>query len=89
MDSTYSFYIFNTKRNPDDEFWGFLSSRSSYYIDKDGEMISIPGNPVLRHSTEEGSLFRENSKSDGSIIAKSQMIEDLGFQVEVLFDRNS
>jgi len=49
-------------------------------------MIRKPGNPVLRHSSEDGSFYRHDSKSDGSIITKTQMIDDLGFRFELLFE---
>ena len=38
----------------------------------------------MRH-TEESSLYRHNIESDGSIITKKQMKDELGFKVETLF----
>ena len=56
MYETNSFYICYTKRKVDDEYWGFLTKRNGYCIEKNGDKISIPGNPVLRHSSEDGSF---------------------------------
>ena len=45
--STYSFYIFYTKRDLDDEFWGFLTNRRGYNIGKDGEKIPDQDQGIL------------------------------------------
>ena len=82
--SFVSFYIFYTSRDANiagDEFAAFLGLRGGYFCDKDGVLHSKPGRPVLRH-TEISPLYRRReSKSDGSIITRKQMINDIGFKV--------
>jgi len=86
-DSPISFYIVYTKRAAtiDGVEWAaFLSNRSGYSIDSKGESQYRPGNPVLRH-TQTSDLYRKTCPSDKTIITRKQMIDDLGFKVEVLF----
>jgi len=90
-DSPISFYIFYTKRAAtiDGVEWAaFLSNRSGYSIDSKGESQYRPGNPVLRH-TQTSDLYRKTCPSDKTIITRKQMIDDLGFKVEVLFHSRS
>lgn len=85
-DNTISFYIFYTSRDASingQEWASFLSSRSGYYFDEEGNITNTKARPVLRHNIN-SPLYRHNSKSDGSIITRNQMIHDLGFKVEIL-----
>ena len=81
--SIVSFYIFFTSRDATitgTEFAAFLGARGGRFFNKEGVLHSRPGRPVLRH-TELSPLYRRGIKSDGSIITRKQMINDIGFKV--------
>ena len=85
-DESISFYILYTARVAaieGDEWAAFLSGRSGYTMDSEGNHQSKPSNPVLRH-TQTSDLYRETCSSDKTIITRTQMKDDLGFKVEVL-----
>ena len=85
-DESISFYIFYTARVAaieGVEWAAFLSGRSGYTMDSEGNHQSKPSNPVLRH-TQTSDLYRETCSSDKTIITRTQMKDDLGFKVEVL-----
>jgi hypothetical protein len=86
--SFVSFYIFYTSRDATiagKEFAGFLTSRSGRFFNKVGVPVNRPGRPVVLRHTKESDLYRHSCKSDGSIITRNQMINDLGFKVVTLF----
>jgi len=67
------------------EWAAFLTLRSGYYFDRDGVRQHTPGRPVLRHTEESPALYRHDIESEGSIVTKGQMKDELGFKVETLF----
>ena len=81
---TSSFYASRDATIAGDEFAAFLGPRGGRIYDKKGDPVYRPGRPVLRH-TELSPLYRRGIKSDGSIITRKQMIDDLGFKVVTLF----
>ena len=86
--SIVSFYIFFTSRDATitgTEFAAFLGSRGGHFYDKKGVEHFKPGRPVVLRHTKKSHLYRHESKSDGSIITRNQMINDLGFKVVTLF----